>query len=158
MRCFKQPEQCGDLLLLRGGLAVGAEIIAGQVGKAEFFFAGEFPREFELYVLAELLPGGDQFCGRGFFKLQQRVHGLDLDALARVQLDLEGAVRLRQNAAGQKLAGLFKQYKQNVRLLMVRAQCNQGASSRNSKMAGKWSSKSLMAWSPPSSNRIWAFL
>ena len=89
VRGLKQPKQCCGLLLKRrrfGG--IGAEIIACQIGKTKFIVAGKFPSQFKLDVLAELLCPCHQLRWGRLFKLQQGVGRLDLDALARVQLDL----------------------------------------------------------------------
>ena len=114
MRRVVQAEQRGGLLLRRGGLGgVSAEILARQFGKAEFLVAGEFPGQVQVDFFNQALAGGDEFGGRGFFELQQRIGCLDLDALARVEFDLQRTIGFRQNPAGQELAGFFKQYKHN---------------------------------------------
>ena len=110
MRRLKQPEQSSRLLLQAGGLAgVGAEVVARQVGKTEFLVAGKFPGQVQVNLQAQQLAARQQFCRRRFFKFQQGVGRFDLDPLARVEFDLQRRVGLGQDAAGQKLAGFFKQ-------------------------------------------------
>ena len=114
MRRVVQAEQGGRLLLKgRRFRAIGAEIVARQVGKTKFLVAGKFPGQIKVNFFDHLLAGSDKFSRCGFFKLQQRIRRLDLDALARIQLDLQRTVRFRQNPTGQELAGFFKQYKHN---------------------------------------------
>ena len=150
---IKQPEQCSGLLLQRGWLGgVGAEVVTRQVGKTKFIIAGKFPGQFQFNIYRQLLRCGYKFGGRRFFKLEQGIHGLDLDAFARVQLDLQRTVGLKQYAASQMLAGFFKQYEQNERLFMMKDKCNQVAKFKNSKISGRCWSKSLSAWSLPSTS------
>jgi hypothetical protein len=85
VRRLEQAKQRGGLLLQRG---LVAEIVARQVGKAEFLVRGKFPGQLQLNALAQRLGRADQLRGRGLFKLEQDVGGLDLHALAAVQLDL----------------------------------------------------------------------
>ena len=49
-----------------------------------------------------------QLGRQGFFKAQQLVGRLDLDALARIQLNLGRRLGLGKNAAGEKFAGLVE--------------------------------------------------
>ena len=110
MRRLKQPEQSSRLLLQAGGLAgVGAEVVARQVGKTELLVAGKFPGQVQVNLQAQQLAARQQFCRRRFFKFQQGVGRFDLDPLARVEFNLHRSVGLGQDAAGQKLAGFFKQ-------------------------------------------------
>ena len=107
---LKQPKQSSRLLFDAGGLAwVGAEIVTRHIGKTELFVAGELPGQVEVNLQTQQLTFGDQFGGRGFFELQQGVGGFDLDPFAGVEFDLERGVGFRQDAAGQKFAGFFKQ-------------------------------------------------
>ena len=52
---------------------------------------------------------GHQLRRRGLLKFQQEVRGLDLDPLARIELDLGRAFSFGQDATGHEFAGFFKQ-------------------------------------------------
>jgi len=68
MRGLKQAKQRGSLFGERG---LCAEVFAGEVGKAEFVFGGEFPSEVKLDGGAQGLRIAHQVGGRGLFKLEQ---------------------------------------------------------------------------------------
>ena len=104
--CAIQRKQHADLLGVGGAVR---EVVARQIGKAKFFFGGKFPGQVQLDGGGNGLGFGHQDGRLGLFKLEQDVGGLDLDALARGQLDLGGGIGLRQDTAGQKLTGIFKQ-------------------------------------------------
>ena len=106
VRCVVQAEQRTGLL---GQGGVLGEIVARQVGKAEFVFGSEFPGQVQFNGLGHGLGLGDEFCRGGFFELQEDVGGLDLDPFARVQLHLGGGIGFGQDTAGEKFAGFFKQ-------------------------------------------------
>ena len=106
VRCLVQGEQRAGLLDQRG---VVRKIVACQVGKAEIVFGGEFPGQWQLDGLGQGLRLGHQLGRRGLFKFQQEVRGLDLDPLARIELDLGRAFGFGQDAAGHEFAGFFKQ-------------------------------------------------
>jgi hypothetical protein len=64
MRRLEQAKQRGGLLLQRG---LVAEIVARQVGKAEFLVRGKFPGQLQLNALAQRLGrGGSAPRGRAF--------------------------------------------------------------------------------------------
>ena len=46
---------------------------------------------------------------RGLLELEQQVGGLDLDPLARVELDLHRSLGLGHHTAGEELAGVIEQ-------------------------------------------------
>ena len=96
VRRAEQAQQGGGLLLQRGVLA---EILRRQVGKAKLVLRRKLPGQLNVHLGAGRLRGGEQLRGRGLFKAQQDVRRLDLDALARVQLDLGRALGLRQDTA-----------------------------------------------------------
>jgi hypothetical protein len=106
VRRLVQGEQRAGLLGQRG---VVRKIVAGEVGKAEIVLGGEFPGQRQLNGLRQRLALGHQLGGRGLFKLQQEVGGLDLDPLARIELDLGRGLGFGQDAAGHEFAGFFKQ-------------------------------------------------
>jgi hypothetical protein len=107
MRRLVQAEQRTGLLGQRG---VGREIVAGQVGKAEIVLGREFPGQVQLNGLGHGLGLGDELGGGGLFELQQDVRGLDLDPLARIELNLGRGVGFGQDTmAGHEFAGFFKQ-------------------------------------------------
>jgi len=106
VRRLEQPEQRGGLLLDAGG---GLEVVAGEVGEAELALGREFPRQVEVDLLRQGLPGREELRRRGLLEAQQRVGGLDLHALARVELDLHRALGLGHHAAGKEAAGIFEE-------------------------------------------------
>ena len=106
MRRLVQAEQRARLLGQRG---VFREIVAGEVGKAEIVLGREFPGQVQLNRLGHGLGLGDEFGGGGLFELQQNVRGLDLDPLARIELNLGRGVGFGQDTSGHEFAGFFKQ-------------------------------------------------
>lgn len=108
VRRLEHTEQCGCLL---GERRLVGEIFRGQFGKAEFAFRRELPGEVEVHGGGERARLGDQLGGRRLLETQHDVGALDLDALARLELDLRRRFGLRQHAAAEVLAGFFKQYK-----------------------------------------------
>ena len=153
VRCLEQAKQGAGLLRQRG---VGAEIVARQVGKAEFALGGELPGQLQLDGLRHGGGLGHEFGRSGLLELDQDVGGLDLDALAAVQLDLGRGFRLRQHTPGHELAGFFKQYihGRDCPSKIPAARLERQSRFRKSKIASIWSSKSLRAWSPPGSSLI----
>ena len=89
VRRVVQTKQSGRLLLQRGGFAVAGKIVTRQVGKPKFVVWRKLPGQFKLDAVAQGLRGGDKRCWRRFFKPQECVGGLDLDALAAVKLHLQ---------------------------------------------------------------------
>ena len=106
VRCVVEAEQRAGLLGQRG---LVREIVACKVGKAEFLLGGEFPGQVQIDLGGLRLRLGDQFGRRRLVELEQDVGRLDLDPFARVQLHLGGGVGFGEDAAGQELAGFFKQ-------------------------------------------------
>jgi hypothetical protein len=107
VRRLLQREQRGGLLH-DGGRA--AEVVGRQLGKAELALGGEFPGQRRVDVGGQGLGLDQQLAGRGLLEAQQLVGGLDLDALARVELDLGGGFGLGKDAAGQELAGFVEKH------------------------------------------------
>ena len=103
-RLIERHERAG-LLLQRG---VFREIVARQLGKAEVALGGKFPGQVEFDAGGHGLRAGHQVVRRGLVELEQHVGRLDLDTLARVQLDLRRGVGLGEDAPGQEFAGFFK--------------------------------------------------
>ena len=106
MRGLVQAEQ-GTGLLDEGGVV--REIVTRQVGKTKLVLWRKLVGQLQLDGLRGGLGLGDQLRRGGFFKLQQDVGGLDLDAFSAVKLHLRGRVRLRQNTSGHEFTGFFKQ-------------------------------------------------
>jgi len=105
MRRFKQAHKGGGLLDWGG---VGRKIVGGEVGKAELFFRGEFPGQVEFDGLGQFARFAQQGCRGRFVKLEQHLCGLDLDPLARVQLDLRRGLGFGHDPPGHELAGFFE--------------------------------------------------
>jgi hypothetical protein len=106
VRCLEQAEQrCGLLL----GARLGVEVVARQLGKAELGVGRKGPGQIEVDLACQHLRPGDQFGGRGLLESEQQVDGLDLDTLARVELDLCRAVGFGHQPAGVELPGVFEQ-------------------------------------------------
>ncbi|OPZ75592.1 MAG: hypothetical protein BWY82_00203 [Verrucomicrobia bacterium ADurb.Bin474] len=127
MRRLEQPEQRRGLLV---GAGRGLEIVARQVGKAEFGLGREFPGQVQVDLLRQRLRPRDQLGRLGGVEAQQHVGGLDLDALARVQLDLHRAFGLGHQAACQEFATIFEQCVHGARLSPLRGR----APSRDARM------------------------
>ncbi|KAF1042753.1 MAG: hypothetical protein GAK34_02765 [Delftia tsuruhatensis] len=106
VRRLVDAKQRAGLLGQRG---IVREIVACQVGEAEFFLGGEFPGQVQIDLGGHCLALGDQLGRRRLVELEQDVGGLDLDPFARVQFHLGGGVGFGEDAAGQELAGFFKQ-------------------------------------------------
>jgi hypothetical protein len=106
MRRFEQRKQ-GRGLLFRPG--VGVEVVARQLAEAEIAGRCEFPRQVEVDLGGERLRLGHQFCGAGLGKTQHHVGRLDLDALARIELDLQRGIGFLHHAARQEFAGFVEQ-------------------------------------------------
>jgi hypothetical protein len=105
MRRFVQAQQGGHLL---GDAGVVAEIVFGQVAKAELLVRGAFVSQFQLDGLAQH-PGLGQQSGRGrFVELQQHVGRFDLDPFAGVEFDLRGSLGFGHDPSGHEFAGIFK--------------------------------------------------
>ena len=104
-RAMQRNRQRG---LLRG-ICARAEVLAGQVGKAELVSWRAFPEEIQIDVRRQCVRGLRQFTGRWLGKLQQHIARLDLGALGARQLDLIGLALLGQNGACADLAAFFKQ-------------------------------------------------
>src|SRR5690606_5848216 len=127
------------------------KVVARQVGEAEFLLGRELPGQGQLDGGGHGLGLGHQFGGGGFLELEQDVGGLGLDPLAGVELDLGRSLGFGEDAAGQKLAGFFKQCVHGGGLSHGCAK--RQARSRKRSTVGRWSAKSLSPWSPPSSSR-----
>ncbi len=147
VRRLEQAKQRRRLLRQRGLLA---EIVARQVGKAEFFLRGEFPGQFQFDGLRQGLGLAHQFRGGRLLELQQDIGGLDLDPLAAVELDLRRRLGFGQYPPRLEFPGFFKQCKHGVDCPMQMFQ----ARSRKSNTSPMWLSKSDSAWSLPSSSLI----
>ncbi|MNV21950.1 hypothetical protein D3C71_1129030 [compost metagenome] len=106
VRGVVQAEQRTGLL---GQGGVFREIVPRQVGKAELVFGRELPGQVQLNGFGHGLGLGDQVGRRGFLEFQEDVGGLDLDPLARVELNLGGCIGFGQDTTGHELAGFFKQ-------------------------------------------------
>ena len=106
MRRLEQPKKRAGLLLQRG---LVIEIVARQVGKAEFFFGRELPGQLQLDGGGNLLRRADQLCRFRLVELEQEIGGLDLDPLAAGQFDLRGRFGFGQHTASLEFAGFFKQ-------------------------------------------------
>ena len=79
-------------LLLQCGLR--AEVIARQIGKAEFLVGCKFPGHVQLDRATQIGSGSHKSGGRRRLKAQKLVGGLDLDAFAAVEFDLGRSVGL----------------------------------------------------------------
>ena len=108
VRRMKQGQQRGSLLHQRWRIL---EVVACHVDEGEFFFGSKFPQQLHIHLLAQRLCLGQQFGGSGLVEAEHDMRVLDLDALAGIQLDLGGTVRLGQDAAGEELAGIFEHCK-----------------------------------------------
>ena len=106
VRRLKQPVQHAGLLFQRG---LSRKIVTGEVGKAKLLVRRKLPGHLQFNGLAQGLRGTHELSGGGLFKPDQRVGGLDLDALAAVKLHLRRRICLGEDLAGQKLSGFFKQ-------------------------------------------------
>ena len=111
VRCLVQRDQGASLLRWRGRLA-RIEILARQIGKAELVLAGELPGQVQIDLAGQLGAGAQQLGRGGLVKAHQRLRGLDLDPLARVEFDLHRRFGLGQDPTSEKLARVFKQYVQ----------------------------------------------
>jgi hypothetical protein len=148
VRRLVQAEQRTGLLGQRGA---GGEIVARQVGKAELFLGREFPGQVQLDAAAWPGPGRSARPGRAF-ELEQDVGGLDLDPLAGVQLDLgRGSASDRMRPARNLPASSNSACMGAI----VPWACRREGSGQfeEVQMASRCVSKSLSAWSPPSSRR-----
>ncbi len=96
-----------------------AEVFGAQLGKAEFFFARDFPQELEVDVRRHGLGRVHQLLRAGLFKLQQHVARLDLGALAAGQFDLVCLAGLRQDGADLEVARFLKKYIHDYSVLFV---------------------------------------
>jgi hypothetical protein len=105
MGCFEQAHQHGGLLHSRGR---GAEVFLGQVFEAEFLNRGDFPNQIDVDVGRQHRRLGHQLTGRRLGKLDQHIGGLDLHALARIELDLDRAVGFGHHAASEEFTGVIK--------------------------------------------------
>jgi hypothetical protein len=106
VRCVVQAEQRTGLLGQRRGFG---KIVTRQVGKAELFLGRKFPGQIQIDLGGLGLALSDQLGRSRLLELEQDIGGLDLDPLARVQLDLGRGFGFGEDAPGQKFAGFFKQ-------------------------------------------------
>ena len=106
MRRIEQPQQRRRLQLGPGG---GAEVVPRQLGKAEIPGRRELPGHIQIDVRRLRLRLRQKLSRPRRRKLEHRVGRLDLDPLARIELDLERAVGLGQDAASVEFASVFEQ-------------------------------------------------
>ena len=105
MRCFVQAQQGSHLL---GGGGVVAEIVFGQVDKAELLVRGAFVSQFQLDGLAQHPSLGKQNCRGRFVEPEQHVGRFDLDPFTGVEFDLRGSLGFGHDPSGHEFAGIFK--------------------------------------------------
>ena len=108
MRRFVQAQQ-GRHLFSQTGL--GVEILLGQIQEPELFLWREFPRQGEINPLTERAGLPQQCGGIGLAKLEQDMAGLDLHALATLELDLARGLGLGQDPTRLEFPSVFKQCK-----------------------------------------------
>ena len=94
-----------------------AEVVGGEVGKAELVVAAHFPQEIGFHAGAFGLGTGDQLACSGGIEAQQHVRGLEFDALAGGGFHLQRAVVVSEDAAGLERAVLFKKHIHGAGLL-----------------------------------------
>jgi hypothetical protein len=105
VRGLEQAHQHGGLL---HGVGAVAEVLAGQLVKAEVFLGGHFPDQVHVDVGACAAAWAISFGGRRLGELEQHVGGFHLHALARIELDLHRTVGFGHHTTGQELAGVIK--------------------------------------------------
>ena len=106
VRCLEQTQQRRRLALRAGR---GVEIVASEIGEAEFLFGGELPGQVEVDVRGDGLRGREQRRRRRLLEAQQHVGGLELDPLAGLQFDLQRGLGLGHDAAGQESAAFLEE-------------------------------------------------
>ena len=107
-----ERERCGFR-----GFGRSPEVLAGEVGKAEFALAAHLPQEIRIE------PGGkrprirEQRRRRRFAETQQDVGGLDLEPLARCRFDLQRRSVVSKDGAGLERAVVLEKHMHELRNL-----------------------------------------
>ncbi len=104
MRCAEQAEQRGGLL---HRARRPAEVVVCERAESKLALGSELPSQVEVDVGGDGAGRDEQGVGLGAVEAEQGVGRLDLDALARRELDLQRAFRLAHHPAGVELAAVF---------------------------------------------------
>jgi hypothetical protein len=149
VRRLEQAKQGAGLLRQRG---VGAEIVARQVGKAEFALGRKLPGQLQLDGLATAAAWASSSAGAGFSNLIRILAALTLTRLplssstceeASASDNTRPAMNLPASSNNTCMAGIVPAIRQAPQ-----------RRPRKEKSASRWSSKSLRAWSPAGSSLI----
>jgi hypothetical protein len=106
VRRLKKPEQHRGLL---HSVGLGVEVFARQIGEAEVVVRRELPRQLGVDLGGKRARVFQQSGRLRRIEVQQHMGRLDLDAAARLELDLQRRVGVAHHAAGQELAGVIEQ-------------------------------------------------
>ena len=106
VRRLEQPQQRRGLVL---GAGLGVEVLARQIGEAELGLGRELPGQVEVDLVGQRAGARQQLGRRGLVEAQHQVRGLDLDALAGVELHLQRVLGLGHHAPGVEAAGVVEE-------------------------------------------------